>query len=388
MAWNVTVLAEIEEKAASLVPYQIGLTIHRLVFPVIVPIGLLGNILSLAIMLQKHNRRVSFCVYLAALAFSDSFLLIQTSYDWLSSVPFQLGARSVSCNVSSSFFQFSTSASVIFIVFVTLDRFLAACHPFRSVDWRTPTRATIAIVAVIPCSMITSVPYALMARQVNYFTCAAFANGETMSVVFSLVYLVLFAIIPLTAVLVMNVAIARSASRHQTRLLNLRLWQSGNHVINGDDPIFSTHSSSDVTNEAADGIWRTDRQVRSHLSSSYYPRGRPVLVDHQVSRVLLRITVFLFCLVTPQFVRYVTFVFINYRTSPDLYATYILIYHISNKLYTANSAIIFFVYCITGSRFRNDLKVLLKPFVNCLKRVYCARRRDKSLKNEINKERY
>ena len=53
---------------------------------------------------------------------------------------------------------------------------------------------------------------------------------------------------------------------------------------------------------------------------------------------------------------YLTFVKID---SPEKYARLMLFYHITNKLYFSNNGINFFLYCISGKKFRNDLQEIL-----------------------------
>ena len=47
------------------------------------------------------------------------------------------------------------------------------------------------------------------------------------------------------------------------------------------------------------------------------------------------------------------------RDTPSKYASAMLIYHVTHKLYHSNSGINFFLYCISGQKFRNDVKETL-----------------------------
>ena len=47
------------------------------------------------------------------------------------------------------------------------------------------------------------------------------------------------------------------------------------------------------------------------------------------------------------------------RDTPEKYARLIFFYHIRQKLYHSNNGINFFLYCISGQKFRSDLKELL-----------------------------
>ena len=68
--------------ASNLLKFKVGMAIHRYYLPVIIGIGMIGNFLSLAVMLRRHNRRISCCVYMAALAVTDSCSLFVGGYYW------------------------------------------------------------------------------------------------------------------------------------------------------------------------------------------------------------------------------------------------------------------------------------------------------------------
>ena len=63
--------------------YIVGLGINRYVLPVIVVVGVFGNLVSMTIMFQRQNRRSSFSVYLGALAISDTCVLFGSAYYWV-----------------------------------------------------------------------------------------------------------------------------------------------------------------------------------------------------------------------------------------------------------------------------------------------------------------
>ena len=59
---------------------------HKYYLPVVVVVGLFGNTLTLLVMLQEHNKRITCCVYLAALAVSDNLFLYVGAHYWAMSV--------------------------------------------------------------------------------------------------------------------------------------------------------------------------------------------------------------------------------------------------------------------------------------------------------------
>ena len=66
--------------------YKTALAIHRYYYPCIIILGMIGNILSFMVMLMKHNRRISCCVYMGVVAVADSLCLILGSYYWILTV--------------------------------------------------------------------------------------------------------------------------------------------------------------------------------------------------------------------------------------------------------------------------------------------------------------
>ena len=80
--------------------------------------------------------------------------------------------------------------------------------------------------------------------------------------------------------------------------------------------------------------------------------------ESQLTIMLLLVTTLFIILLLPIFIRliYVTFVVI---TSPSEHASSILFFQITYKLLTTNNGINFFLYCISGRKFRNDLKEVL-----------------------------
>ena len=80
--------------------------------------------------------------------------------------------------------------------------------------------------------------------------------------------------------------------------------------------------------------------------------------EAQLTAMLLAVTFVLLTLTLPQYIRYVLAVFIDYTSSAHAYSAFMLFVHITNKLYFTNNGINFFLYCIGGSKFREDLRRL------------------------------
>ena len=82
--------------------------------------------------------------------------------------------------------------------------------------------------------------------------------------------------------------------------------------------------------------------------------------ERQLTLMLLLVTFTFLLLTLPQYVRYLAAVVWNYTATPEDYADYILLAHVTNKVFYVNNACNFFLYCISGRKFRKDFRDLFK----------------------------
>ena len=80
--------------------------------------------------------------------------------------------------------------------------------------------------------------------------------------------------------------------------------------------------------------------------------------NRQLTAMLLGVTVTFLIVSLPIYVRYIYYDFNTFTDTPTSYATYIFVAHATHKLFTTNNAVNFYLYCITGSKFRQDLITL------------------------------
>ena len=76
--------------------------------------------------------------------------------------------------------------------------------------------------------------------------------------------------------------------------------------------------------------------------------------ESQLTTMLLLVTTLFLTLLHPTYVRFIYTAFVSSNT-PSKYADSLLISEVSYKLYVTNSGINFFLYCVSGQKFRNDL---------------------------------
>ena len=68
-------LLDFMEDVETHITYQVASYINHYWFPILIPIGLVGNTLSFFVMIQPNNRKVSTCIYMAAISVNDNLVM-------------------------------------------------------------------------------------------------------------------------------------------------------------------------------------------------------------------------------------------------------------------------------------------------------------------------
>ena len=203
------------------------------------------------------------------------------------------------------------------ILFMTADRVIAIKAPLRALSLCTPSRARKSAVVLSIANFLFTIPYFLQSDiSANGKLCTGLAVQDTLSVVYSWINICLGCFFPFIALLTMNSIIIRAMLTRGSYFAS-----TGQDQKSGDD--------------------------------------KRSAENRQLTFMLLLVTFAFLALILPQYMRYLTYTFTDPKTSPRAYATYVLAVHGSNKLYFTNNGINFLLYCIGGTKFRNDLSELL-----------------------------
>ena len=87
-------------------------------------------------------------------------------------------------------------------------------------------------------------------------------------------------------------------------------------------------------------------------------KSKTLRQDRQLIAILFLVTLSLLTLTGPQYVRNLTYMIFTPAT-PEAYGFYYFFVQLTNKLTTMNSAVNFYLYCISGSKFRKEVLALL-----------------------------
>ena len=287
--------------------------------PVLIPIGLVGNTLSFLIMIKPNNRKMSTCIYMAAISVNDNIMMGMTSHEYLVSVAQIHKWNSIECRFSGFVALFALQNCTFQVIAMTMDKYIAIKWPHRAATYSTPKQAKIIVVTIYVCVCIYNIPHFFLS-SVNFGRCLNFGVRSMITTVYSWLSFVINAIIPFTMLIHMNYVTVKTVRKSRT-------------LFEGND--INTRGGIDQ------GMDTRQKTMR--------------IAENQLTVMLLLVTTLFLILLFPTYFRFIYLLFAM-RDTPLDYAKSLLISQITAQLYITNSGINFFLYCISGKKFREDLK--------------------------------
>ena len=205
------------------------------------------------------------------------------------------------------------------ILGMTTDKYIAIKWPHKAVILCTPRRARFVVICISVGCCLYNIPHFFISGIVGEI-CRAYVINTPMVQVYSWLTFVINAVIPFTLLIHMNYVIVKT--------------------VKSSRKMFSSDNSN------------TGMGVREKTMKN---------AESQLTVMLLLVTTLFLILVFPTYFRYI-FLLLVKRDTPFLFALSVFMYQLSSKLYVTNSGVNFFLYCISGQKFRNDLKEI---FCHC-----------------------
>ena len=187
--------------------FDIALVLHFQFMPVVIAVGIPGNILTLIVMLQRKNRHTTCCIYMAYLAISDTLILLYGAFTWFDARYQLIPKTDLSCGIANLFLGVVSNFNVMLLVALSLDRFLAIKFPLKAPVLCSVRRANISLVSIAVVAVVFTLPILFTAKSPDGRICAAHASGTLLDQIHAVVSLLLFSIVPFCFLLFMNIAI-------------------------------------------------------------------------------------------------------------------------------------------------------------------------------------
>ena len=225
------------------------------------------------------------------------------------------------CTLAITILFSSTLCSTLLILSMMFDRFYSIIRPHKAASFNTVKRAKMTIACFVIFSIIYNIPHLFISSNENW-QCLPYgtAMGKTYGEFYYWLSFVINYAMPFVLLLAMNSVIIHKL-RTRSKATNLKT------VSDAVNSKFAKNKNS----------------------------------DKQVFAILLLVTFGFLILTTPAHLLFLFIMIVNFFASPRIFAGYYLFYNVAQKLYYTNHGINFFLYVISGRKFRTDL---IRLFIN------------------------
>ena len=262
-------------------------------------------------MLQTENRKRSTCVYMCGLCVSDS-VLIGWAFVYYANHEYMWRPNDqILCKISVFCAYSMITTGTWLIICMTLDRFLAIKFPHLVSIISTPRKARFVVVFTFILSHCYNIPHYFWSLKIGpRKECTSYATTAPFAKIYAWLSFVINGAIPFTLLISFNAYIIYKIKCRKKKF--------------GASPPTAT------------------KNVKS--------------VDRQLTTMLIGVCVVFFICYAPMYFRFIWGQFVNIYASPEAFAFYYMIYHLSARMYYTNSILNFYIYFLTGQKFRKDVK--------------------------------
>ena len=272
---------------------------------------------------------------MAAISVNDNLMMSVHFYYWLDMVVKIYELTLWECKIVTYFVNIFLQCATYQIVAMTFDKYFAIKWPHRAATYSTPKRAKIIILSIYLCVLIYNGPHLLISSLVGDF-CFSYVVGGIVAEVFSWITFLVNGLIPFSLLIHMNYVIVQTVRRSQK--------------------MFGSITNIAAIESVSDGKTGVNKRQRTMKSA-----------ENQLTVMLLLVTTLFLTLLLPTYIRFIYSSLLEMDT-PSKYASSMLFSQVTHKLYITNNGINFFLYCISGKKFRDDLKEILPCVENSSER--------------------
>ena len=224
------------------------------------------------------------------------------------------------CRVANLFNFTSHLCNTLLILSMTFDRLYSIILPHKAASFNTIKRARITVILIIIMSILYNLPHLYLTSSVDW-ECIPYGNAQEypLGELYYWLSLVVQFALPFVCLLTMNSVIIHKI-RNRFVFIKKPLTVSPNSDSSQGENSSTNHS------------------------------------EMQVFVILLLVTFASLILTTPAYLFFLFVRIINFFKTPKLVAGYVLFYNVAHKMHISNYGINFFLYVISGKKFRTDLR--------------------------------
>ena len=268
--------------------FKVALQINFYWFPILAPIGLVGNTLSFLVMIQPNNKKISTCIYMAAISVNDNIMMCLALHNWLGSAKPIFEWHVVQCKTVTFLTALVKQNSRYQILAMTVDKYIAIKWPHRAAIYSTPKKAKLTLLGVLIFSLIYNTRHIFMSSLVGG-KCRGYAHGGLIAEVLTWITFIVNGIIPISMLIYMNFVIIQTVKNSSKMFESTSQFKRESHTNMGMD--------------------KRQKKMKN--------------VESQLTIMLLLVTILYLVLQIPTYIRniYVKFIILN---TPSKYVSSIL----------------------------------------------------------------
>ena len=310
------------------IQYRAAKGIGKYILFILFIFGCVGNLLSFAVMIRRTMRSSSTAFYMAALALADTLVMVTGCLRRWALEAFEedlLNVSAAACSTINFIQYWSFDVAVWILVVMTIDRTIVVTSPLKAYVHTTRRRAVIALVSVMVICALINIHFFF---TTEYWPEMRLCTGkedyyEFYSAVWTWVDATVYSFLPFVLLLAMNIIIIVFLSKANVKKQNM-------------------------TN-----IFKDKRKQEQ----------KNAIKSRKLSIMLLSVTSAFILLTGPAVMTHILREerenFFNQENPTDI-ARYILVRQIMRVLLYMNHSINFLLYCVTGSKFRNELTAMIR----------------------------
>ena len=372
-----------DKNVTDYIQYKVADYIWIYVSPVLILVGTFGNFLSILVLVRKSMRSSTTMFYLTALSFGDLFTLYTGLLRYWIEAFDQVDIRNktdAGCKIHTFLVYFSLDFTVWILVAVTLERWLCVSLPFRAKRICSLKMSRIVVIVIICVLFCKNMHFFFTVELVHTweFRCdgATVSANHFLDFVWPWIDFSTFCLIPFTIMIVCNIKIISEMIISQRKIATTMdtfrpklLSQTSNTCTSGRPNSLEHHAS----NRQRESVLTQTHQTSLDRNGSSRKRESAMTSNDSKKKVQTRrISSLTAMLLTVNCVFLITTLPIQVfligeeywfptenRTNEQI-ASHHLGWAIVNILQYSNNAIHFFLYCLTGPRFRHQLQCIFR----------------------------
>ncbi len=299
--------------------------------PILIPLGLLLNIIAISVPFLKQNRIISYYTYIGGLAIADTLVLVTMFGSWGTIHNLQTISHA-SCAALTYFYSIWKLMGILIIMAVTVDRAIMVSLPISHFTMRTTKRALLVMIPMAAFCVLYNIPYFIL-QGIIFDTKCTVVLGSTSVWTFEWFNVTLKVIIPMVFVLCLDVLIAKKL--HLLTCRSMFKWSTKWTPEGGST---AAHRGT----VGATSVSRDDISIEDRKSA--------------ITIVMMNI-ICLVILTSPRSLHYATvylsddFVFTTPSSPFEDYT-----YEVMRLLYLISVSVKTLIYLLTNPQFRSDAK--------------------------------